>query len=886
MFQRYLKRLCIGLGLCITTHLKADPKLDTAWRRIRTPHFDILFRANISREANRVANILEHCYQPVAQSLHVQPKKTRLILRNQKAVANGFTIPGSMEFFTFPSQSYDFSMEGNWLNLLALHEFRHIVQLEKIKIWAPSWFLEGDAVGIETALSKGGRGRIPYFGLLYKVNLVEHQGISYQKQVRGSFQHQIPNHYRVGYYLTTHLRRHYGANALSRILRQANTWPYLFPLTFKKAISKGITEVYKDANKELLAQWQRQLKGLRLTPVQNIVTREHTDYIDYLYPQVSKNDNIIALKTGIGTIAHFTLLGQKEQIIFTPGYIDQNAGFSIAQDKIVWVEQVPDIRWPDRCYSDIQIYDIPRRKYATLTRRGRYGAAALSPDATQIVAYESDECYEHQLVILDAHDGRVVHRFPNPNNHTYQAPKWASDGKHIVAVKNTTQGSTIELITRETGCTQDLLPLSYEVIGWPVMHESYVFYHSAYSGIDNIYVIDLSTKQRYQVTSSKYGAYNPRVAADGRRLIFNDFTKYGMDVVQIPIDSSQWVPIEQVEDRSLHYYAPLVEQEGSINILEDIPQHTYPIARYNLFTQLIDPGSWRLGCYINEDIGLKLQNLLNTASLKLGCTYDCQNNLGSIYTELNYRGWYPVITIQPEISIPFQNAKGKQRSYKTLNLGVSLPLVYVRRLYTYTLSLSTMSGIPTADRALTQNYQVSLARTSKKSLRDIYSPWRQTCKVSYRHTPGITPQAYCSYTQVGFNFPGLLRHHSLRLIGKVNYKYDLGQILNLGGLLRGYQNTKSSQYQAKMSYTWPIKYPDWEIGLIAYVKRISANLSYEYSYKIKEKQYGQVIELALEGEIILGEEFGPIKIAIGCTYQPGNRKIAPILKCMGLLCSL
>jgi hypothetical protein len=35
-------------------------------------------------------------------------------------------------------------------------------------IYVPFWFMEGDAVTMETALTKGGRGRLPYFSLWHR----------------------------------------------------------------------------------------------------------------------------------------------------------------------------------------------------------------------------------------------------------------------------------------------------------------------------------------------------------------------------------------------------------------------------------------------------------------------------------------------------------------------------------------------------------------------------------------------------------------------------------------------------------------------------------------------------------------------------------------------
>ena len=892
----FIRLMGIGLGLSVAINLWAKPALATSWRRIRTPHFDILFPASIGREANRVANTLEHLYKPVAKSLHIQPRKITLILRNQLAMANGFVTigPRRMEFFTFPPQDYNLLHVNDWLSLLAVHEFRHVVQLERIDrnaAYAPPWFLEGDAVGIETALSRGGRGRIPHFGLLYKVNLLAYGGFRYQKQLFRSFKHSIPDHYRVGYYLTTYLRRQYGAEALSKIL-QKTTWYCWFPFAVKKVTGKSLSKIYKDANQDLLLQWQQQLAGLPLTAAQSLMTSKQADYVDYLYPQARGDGGIVALKSGIGTTTHFTLLRdlQKEQKLFTPGHIYQDAGFSLAQNKLVWVEHVPDPRWKDRVYADIRLYDIATQRYTKLTKRGRYGAATLSPDATRIVAFESDESYNHQLVILAAQDGSVLRRFANPHNYLYLTPRWSADGQYIVASKHTSQGVTIELIDTATGTSQDILPPSSENLGWPVMHGAYLFYNSAYSGIDNIYAIDLRTQQRYQVTSSKYGAYNPSVSSDGHWLIFNDFTKDGMDVVRMPLEPSQWVPLAKVEDRSICYYAPLVAQEHNPNLLACVPKHTYTPEPYypwqhliNLRDGLILPTSTD-----GKDLGFTvfLRDLLGTATWRIGYLHNFPNNTDKLFIKFNYEGWYPVIQVGAGV---IRQGKAPVTHDKKLRVGVKLPLVFIHSQYTHRLSMGTAGTVYVAPNRhwWIQSYEASLSRFAPMNPRDRYSPWAQQLAACCQHVPREKLQTQLWFIKAAFSFPGLLRHHSLRLGGSYQYSTPtFPTALQKQVSPRAYQGTPSREmYQAKVDYDFPMSYPDWELGMLAYVKRIMANFFYDWAYepylRTTGKEHFHALGLGLKLNMHLFTLPIPLEVGISYAYRPISKERSTFLFTMG-----
>ncbi|HEX8530789.1 MAG TPA: hypothetical protein VF646_12245, partial [Cytophagales bacterium] len=157
------------------------------WFQVRTPRFRVIYPEGFEREAQRTANTLQHVYGPVSRGLGRQPRPISIVLQNQTAVSNGFVTltPRRSEFFTTPPQDVALLGNNDWLDLLAVHEFRHVVQYDKaltgfsrgmyylfgnnglslVSSTVPSWFWEGDAVGTETALTEGGRGRIPAFDM-------------------------------------------------------------------------------------------------------------------------------------------------------------------------------------------------------------------------------------------------------------------------------------------------------------------------------------------------------------------------------------------------------------------------------------------------------------------------------------------------------------------------------------------------------------------------------------------------------------------------------------------------------------------------------------------------------------------------------------------------
>ena len=182
------------------------------WYRLTTPHFRVLYPKGFDVPAQRTANRLESLYEPASASLNKQPRRVSVLLQNQTTNSNGFVtlFPRRSEFYAVTPQDPALLGTFDWLDLLAAHEYRHVVQNDKALqgygrvlysllgntglilplLTVPDWFAEGDAVSNETLLSNTGRGRIPNFNLGLRANLLSGERFDYQKAVCGSLSRQ------------------------------------------------------------------------------------------------------------------------------------------------------------------------------------------------------------------------------------------------------------------------------------------------------------------------------------------------------------------------------------------------------------------------------------------------------------------------------------------------------------------------------------------------------------------------------------------------------------------------------------------------------------------------------------------------------------------------
>lgn len=665
--------------LFFTLVLEAQEVLDNnppalSWYKINTPNFRILYPQGFEFQAQRMANTLEHIRQAESRTLGVSTKRISVILQNQNAISNGFVslIPRRSEFYTMPPQNYNFTGTTEWLDQLASHEYRHVVQFDKanrgfnkllyyafgpatlaaMSVTAvPQWFWEGDAVATETAFTSGGRGKIPDFNLVFRTNLLEGRKFNYHKQYLRSYKHNIPDHYVLGYHMVSYLRKRTGDPFIwEKVTKRAWSVPFI-PFTFSNAIKKEsglyVTKLYNEMADELAHEWREEISTLQLSSFETLPHNPRKGYTNYFYPQVLDENRILAMKNGIGDIAQLVILENgAEKKSFIPGTLNDAGMLSAVGDLVVWNEYTYDPRWRMRTYSVIKLYDLSAKKLKFVTRKSRYAGAALSPDQQKIATVETNTSYNTTLTVLDT-AGNVRKQFINPQQVFYSMPRWSADGKSIVVLKTTSSGRAVSVFDFDSGTEKELISPTDENIGHPVLHGDYLFYNSPVSGIDNIYVMVLSRGERFQVTCSKYGAYNPALSADGKILYYNEQTRDGFDVVKMPVDPAMWREITMKKNPK-SFFQVLVEQEGRPNLFDSIPQQSYVVKKYSKASGIFNPYSW--GAYFNTsltqaDIGISSQDVLSTTTLKAGYLYDINERTGSWHAGLSYQNWFPILDI-------------------------------------------------------------------------------------------------------------------------------------------------------------------------------------------------------------------------------------------------
>ncbi|MCK4888334.1 MAG: hypothetical protein KAS97_00300, partial [Candidatus Aminicenantes bacterium] len=412
----------------------------------------------------------------------------------------------------------------------------------------------------------------------------------------------------------------------------------------------GVEQLYNNVMDDLDQKWALIDKELQLTDFQKINISPRKSWTQYTSPKEIEGGYIVAQKYGLShplSLVKISPEGDEKKIteIYSVGHI--NNSLSVNNNKIVWSEPVKDLRWGKRSYSEVILYDIHSRRKKRLTKRTRYFSPALSPDGKLIAVIRFSKLRRTALVIIRSSDGNIVNEYESPFNSFLLTPSWDEKGDKITLIRMENGRKAISLFDMNEKTFTDVSPLSNFSLSTPVFFNEFIIFNSSYSGIDNIYAVDISSGSQYKITSSRFGAFFPSISTDMKRLIYSEYDLSGMNIVSSIIKPDKWIPLDKVVFDRLEYFK---SGDGSFknNDLTEkglIPGKKYRVRNYSSLRNIVNFHSRVIIPDRTEPvIEMYSGNKLNSVFLTTGFSYNTNEIMGKFYTEAVYAGMFPVIT--------------------------------------------------------------------------------------------------------------------------------------------------------------------------------------------------------------------------------------------------
>ncbi|MCS6944391.1 MAG: hypothetical protein RMK97_03085 [Sutterellaceae bacterium] len=235
----FLLAILLLIGVMRAHAVGPDPRAD--WRSADTVHFRVHYRAEQRALAERVSAFAEHIYPRVTRQLQWEPRgRTEIVLISELDLTNGFSTPlpfNTLGIYLAPPDDGELLDNSDWLQLLLLHEFTHIVHLDKVRgaprvlqwifgrvpwffpnVWQPLWAIEGLATYNESDPATG-RGRL--HGPLFEAWLRAERARGFKTLAELNADGRalpLSKQYLYGAYFYEYLGRTYGEEAIFRFV--------------------------------------------------------------------------------------------------------------------------------------------------------------------------------------------------------------------------------------------------------------------------------------------------------------------------------------------------------------------------------------------------------------------------------------------------------------------------------------------------------------------------------------------------------------------------------------------------------------------------------------------------------------------------------------------
>lgn len=842
------------------------------WRQIKTGYFRLVYPDYAEKQAQNFARKLMWAARRVPEGLHHQPKRIDILMHMESATSNAMVVwaPKRMETHNTPPQD---SYGEDWWEQLALHEFRHVVQVSKMRqgftkvlsfvfgeaatgglfgAYIPLWFIEGDAVAVETALSQTGRGRDPNFSMDLKAQLLEKGKYTYDKAYNGSYRNYIPDHYTLGYHITTLAKQKYGNDFWSNTLDYSARNPYLivpFSHSLKKQSGMVKTRFYSRAMDDLIQIWSQKQEQLKCSGFDTLVINQSKYFRSFLFPHKINQREIVCLSRGlddIDRIVKIDITNQKITKLHSPGYgkIDNLA---YANGLLVWNERTYDPRWQHRKYMILKTYDLQTGKVKKISKRSRYFYPNLDREGKRIVTVEVDIQNRYRLLILDARSGQILDSISAPT--FIKTPAFGAGGNSILAIEITKNGNTLVRYSLKGHHKEILYGPTFDNISKPIAYGDKILFISTQSGVANVFSLDQKGKIS-QITSVPYGVDNISLTKNNQ-LIFNSYSSDGFLIASQKVKALETTVNIAKDDFYKSYFLP-----DSSNIqAQTLPDTLFASSKYHKTAHLFNLHSWGpVGLDIdnmkaNPGFTIASQNLLTTMISTFGYEYRLNEQTGRYWAKLSYKGWYPVF----DLNLEYEDRAGKDErgnrfTYNMTTLGLNIKQglnltagKYSNYLYAaaginsvlFGANPSTPENFPVGSKASYLQYRLYFHHKLKRGYRDMDTRWGQSFDFIFRNGAfdDLIGNSSLSYAALRLYFPGIGSHHTQKIYIALQSKnksgYQFSDIIRLPRSYTGImaQDIISFQYD----YMLPLFCPDFSLGSLVYFKRFKTALFYDYS---------------------------------------------------------
>jgi hypothetical protein len=545
---------------------------------IKTDHFTIHYHQGLEGFAFRSADILENVHDTISGNFGWAPDdRTQVVLLDNTDFANGLAtvLPYNAMYINVvpPFSDLTISESDDWLALVLIHEYVHILTLDPVRgyastlrnifgktlpgndplsmvlflitappnIFLPGWWTEGIATWAETEYTSSGRGRSSFVDMIFRMAVYENM-LPRVDLLNGDVPYwpSGSTRYIYGMLFKKYIADTYGQESPGQLnLSHAGRLPFFINSPPKKITGLTYIDLYREVVRNLMTVQAQNIEKLMTSAFTDVITLPVTGE-RMTHPRISPQGRYLAVNRRDPHDHEAIIIYDLEtfDIVFTINRLPSDRSLSWSSDglRLFFTQALKKDSY--NLYQDIFVFNVETDSVKQVTNNERTKDIDVSPDGSRIV-FVKTEAGRQNISVLSLENGKTEN-ITDYDGPVLSSPRWSPDGRSIVYAKRESEGSTsLEIIHSEAAKPETLVTNDSSNVfpAWSADGSS-IIYSSDTTGVYNLFAYSLSEKKVRQVTHLPGGAFHAEVADNN--IYFSNYSSKGFDIVEIPYRPSSW----------------------------------------------------------------------------------------------------------------------------------------------------------------------------------------------------------------------------------------------------------------------------------------------------------------------------------------------------------
>jgi len=555
------------------------PELD--WFTIKGEHIEVHFHAEAKRTAEVVAKIADEVWGPITSLYQYEPDVVHYVIKDIDDYSNGATyfFDNKIEIWT-SALDYDLRGTHNWLRNVISHEFTHMVQIQGAMktsrtvpaaffqwlnydderrpdilygypnvvvsyplatINVPAWFAEGTAQYMRTEFDYDNWDS--HRDMILRSYALDGNMLTWnQMGVFGKTSLGNESVYNSGFALTSYIAQKYGEDKLREInFALSNLEKFTIDAAFEKALGKDGNEIYEEWKTYITEDYKKRIENV----LSNLVVGETIADVGFgnFYPSFSPDGKKILYVSnksadyfGLSSIYEYDIETKKSKLLIPA--IRTTFDWIQGENKLVYsrlTEKNP--YWYN--VHDIFIYDFDKKKEKRLTSNLRANQPSVSHDGKKIVfLFQKDGTTNLGVIDIDGKNFKQLTFYAN-GEQVYN-PKFSNDDSFIIFDYSYANTRDIAKVDVNGGEVEFVIATDKDERHPVFDAKGNLIYVSDETGIFNIYMLDLTSGVKKQLTNVIGGAFMPDVNENGD-IVYAGYTSTGYKIFRINNETQEKV---------------------------------------------------------------------------------------------------------------------------------------------------------------------------------------------------------------------------------------------------------------------------------------------------------------------------------------------------------